>query len=162
MRTGDLPPFDDYGMHGRTYKFADAEPLYPFGFGLGYSRLNYGLALSATRMAAGGEVIAQATVANPTSRPATESVQCYLKPPRVSQESPRAVLVDFQKLEVPAGGSVTVTFRLGSSSFAQVDASGRPAHVPGRYEIVVGSSSPGARSLALGAPDPATAEVTLV
>ncbi len=41
-RTADLPAFNDYGMRGRTYRFADIEPLYPFGFGLAYARLEYG------------------------------------------------------------------------------------------------------------------------
>jgi len=162
-RTADLPPFDDYGMRGRTYKFSDHEPLYPFGFGLGYARLTYGtLALSAAQLPEGGALTARATLTNATHRPATESVQCYVTPPRVSKDSPRSVLVGFQKVDVPAGGSVSVEFRLGAASFAQVDASGRSVHVPGRYGIVVGSSSPGARALALGAPQPAVGEISLV
>ncbi len=162
-RTADLPPFEDYGMRGRTYKFSDVEPLYPFGFGLGYAHLTYGgLTLSATRLAQGEALTARTTLTNPTKRPATETVQCYVAPPRASEDSPRLVLVDFQKVDLPAGATVTVEFRLQASSFAHVDASGHRVHLPGRYEVSIGSSSPGARSEALGAPAPAATVVTLV
>jgi beta-glucosidase len=161
--TADLPPFEDYGMRGRTYKFSDVEPLYPFGFGLSYSHLTYGgLTLSTTRLAEGEALTARTTLTNSTWRPATETVQCYAAPPRASEDSPRLVLVDFQKVNLPAGATVTVEFRLQASSLAQVDASGRRVHLPGRYGIAIGSSSPGARSQALGAPVPAAADLTLV
>jgi beta-glucosidase len=162
-RTADLPPFEDYGMQGRTYKFAEKEPLYPFGFGLGYARLAYGaLTLSAERLADVGELIAQVSLSNTSGRPAAEAVQCYVTPPRLSKDSPRSVLVDFQKVDVPAGGSAMVEFRLSAASFAQFDAAGLSTHVPGSYGIVVGSASPGPRAQALGAPAPATAEIILV
>jgi beta-glucosidase len=162
-RTADLPPFEDYGMRGRTYRFSDVEPLYPFGFGLGYAHLTYGgLTLSATRLAEGESLTARTTLTNSTKRPATETVQCYVAPPRASEDSPRLVLVDFQKVNLPAGATVTVEFRLQASSLAQVDASGHRVHLPGRHEVAIGSSSPGARSQALGAPAPAAAHVTLV
>jgi beta-glucosidase len=161
-RTADLPRFDDYGMRGRTYKYCSSEPLYPFGFGLGYARLAYGrLDLSAARLAGGETVVARTTLANAGPRPAFETVQCYVVPPQDSPDVAAAVLVGFQKISVPPGGSASVEFRLGSAAFARIDASGRPALMPGRYGIVVGSASPGPRALELGAPAPATAGVTL-
>jgi beta-glucosidase len=161
-QTRDLPPFDDYGMRGRTYKFCAAEPLYPFGFGLSYARVDFGsLSLSAAELAQGGEVIARTTLGNPTDRAAAETVQCYVLPPGDSPDGPRSVLVGFQKVQVPARGSAAVEFRLGSSAFDRIDASGNSVRTPGRYGIVVGSSSPGPRAQALGAPAPAVAHVTL-
>jgi beta-glucosidase len=161
-RTQDLPPFDDYSMRGRTYRFSDAEPLYPFGFGIGYARLKYGrLDLGATELAEGKELVARTTLANMADRPVKESVQCYIIPPGGSQDSPRASLVDFQKILVPAGGSVPVEFRIASSAFDQVDGNGRRVRRPGRYGITVGSASPGERAVALGAPVPAMASVNL-
>jgi beta-glucosidase len=162
-RTADLPAFADYGMRGRTYRFSTIEPLYPFGFGLGYAKLEYGpLELGAPTLASGQEVALRTTVANVGSVATEEAVQCYVQPPREWPDAPRATLVDFQKIPVPAGSTARVEFHLPAGAFAQVDSEGRSVHVPGRYRLVVGSASPGLRAQALGAPAPATAEIILV
>jgi len=162
-RTADLPPFIDYAMQGRTYRFAEIEPLYPFGFGLGYAKLAYGpLVASTAQLGAGQELTLRTTLTNSSDRAALEAVQCYVQPPRSWPLAPRATLVDFQKVSVPAKGSVTVEFKLPAAVFAQVDAAGRHVHAPGSYGLVVGSASPGPRALALGAPAPATGTVTLI
>jgi beta-glucosidase len=162
-RTADLPPFIDYAMKGRTYRFTGIEPLYPFGFGLGYAKFAYGpLTLSAAKLAAGQELVARTTITNSSDRAGQETVQCYLQPPRSWANAPLATLVDFQKISVPARGSVTVEFKLNATAFAQVDAAGQHVHVPGSYGLVLGSASPGPRSLTLGAPAPATGTIALV
>ncbi len=161
-RTADLPPFEDYSMRGRTYRFATIDPLYPFGFGLGYGRLTYGvLTPGAATLAAGETLTLETTLTNSGDRAVAETVQCYLTPPATWPEAPRAVLVDFQKVALPPGRTVTVRFRLPASAFAQVDSAGARVHVPGDYGVVVGSSSPGPRSQELGAPAPAMATVRL-
>jgi len=162
-RTADLPAFSDYGMHGRTYRFAEIEPLYPFDFGLTYSRLAYGpFAASAGNMAATGQVGVCATVTNKGPRPVSEVVQCYIVPPTGWQNAPRSALVDFQKVGLAPGESRTVEFTLPASAFAQTDSAGRKVHFPGQYGIVIGSASPGPRALALGAPAPAVGSLTLI
>jgi beta-glucosidase len=163
MRTADLPAFNDYGMRGRTYKFSEIEPLYPFGFGLGYAKLEYGpVTLSGAELKAGGKLVARTTLRNLSDRPVTESVQCYAIPPRLLPESPRAVLVDFQRVSVAAGATAPVEFRLGASAFEQFGASGQRAHAPGTYQVTIGSASPGKRAVSLGAPSPVTATVKLI
>jgi beta-glucosidase len=162
-RTADLPPFIDYAMKGRTYRFAEIEPLYPFGFGLGYAKLAYGaLAVDTPKLAAGQVVTVRTTLTNSSDRAALEAVQCYVQPPRSWPNAPFATLVDFQKVSVPARGSVTVEFKLPAAAFAQVNAAGEQVHVAGAYGVTVGSASPGPRAIALGAPAPATGSVTLV
>ena len=162
-RTADLPPFADYAMRGRTYRFATIEPLYPFGFGLGYSRLAYGaLQVSASRLAADQDLVVQTTLTNASDRAADETVQCYLVPPRDRPDAPLATLVAFQRITVPARDLVSVKFLLLAAAFAQVDATGRRIHLPGRYRLHVGAASPGPRAQVLGAPAPAVAEITLV
>ena len=161
-RTTDLPPFEDYSMRGRTYRFATIDPLYPFGFGLGYGRLTYGALVPGAATLAAGETLALATtLTNSGDRVVAETVQCYLTPPATWPEAPQAVLVDFQKVTLPPGQTVTVRFQLSASAFAQVDSAGARVHVPGDYGVIVGSSSPGPRSLELGAPAPAVARVRL-
>lgn len=161
--TADLPPFGDYAMRGRTYRFAEREPLYPFGFGLGYASVTYGpLTLSTTRLAAGKEIVATTTVSNTSARATTETVQCYLLPPEQWPDAPKATLVDFKKLALAPGEAVRVEFRLPASAFAQVDATGRSVHFPGAYGLVLGPASPGPRAQALGAPAPATGTIQLV
>jgi beta-glucosidase len=98
---------------------------------------------------------------NSGTRDALETVQCYIVPPRDWPGAPRATLVDFKKLAVRAGKSVPVQFDLPAEAFEQIDAAGHRMHHPGRYQIVVGSASPGPRAVSLGAPAPASAEVLL-
>jgi beta-glucosidase len=162
-RTADLPAFNDYNMRGRTYRFATVEPLYPFGFGLSYAKLSYGaLGLSTAKLASGQSVTVRTTLTNSSGHAANEAVQCYIVPPRDWPDAPLATLVDFKKVSVPAGGAVAVEFTLSAAAFAQVNAAGERVHVPGAYGIVVGSASPGPRAVALGAPAPATASLSLV
>ncbi len=162
-RTADLPPFIDYAMKGRTYRFSAIEPLYPFGFGLSYAKFAYSpLSLSMAKLAAGQEVVVRTTISNKSARTVSEAVQCYILPPRTWGNAPLATLVDFQKVTVPAHGSTQVVFKLPAAAFAQVDAAGSYVHAPGSYGIVVGSASPGARAVTLGAPAPATGTLALV
>ena len=162
VRTADLPAFSDYGMRGRTYRFAETEPLYPFGFGLGYGKPEYGaLKLDAKTLAPGQELTARTTLRNSGPRAIIEAVQCYVQPPRGWPDAPLATLVDFQKVAVAPGATAEVEFRIPAGAFAQFDAAGRKVHFPGRYGVVVGSASPGPRAQALGAPPPAAAEITL-
>lgn len=161
--TADLPAFEDYSMRGRTYRFATAEPLYPFGFGLSYSKLVYGpLQLDASVLSTGETLTAQLTLQNESGLEASETVQCYVVPPQTLPDTPHATLIDFQKVVVPAGTGVPVSFKLPAAAFAQVNADGQLVHVPGSYQLVLGPASPGPRAQALGAPAPAVAEVTLV
>jgi beta-glucosidase len=162
-RTEDLPPFDDYRMQGRTYRFATAEPLYPFGFGLSYARLRYErLDASTATVRAGERVTARTRVTNMSSRTVDEVVQCYIVPPRDWPDAPKATLVDFKRLPLPPNSAVTVEFELEGDDFLQVGADGRSIWFPGRYEVVVGSASPGPRAIALGAPEPAIAALELI
>ncbi|HEX2851972.1 MAG TPA: glycoside hydrolase family 3 N-terminal domain-containing protein [Opitutaceae bacterium] len=162
-RTADLPAFNDYRMQGRTYRFAGIEPLYPFGFGLSYAKIAYrALTLDTAELAARHSLLVRLTVANLSNFSADETVQCYLSPPRDHAETPRAVLVAFKKITLPAHGSVRVEFQLAAESFHQVEVTGHRRWAPGRYEITVGGASPGPRAKVLGAPEPTTATVTLV
>ncbi len=162
FRTEDLPPFEQYDMAGRTYRFAEKKPLYPFGFGLSYSQFSYGpLRLARSALDAGESLSFSATLTNTGAREAAEVVQCYLRPPAGVPHAPKATLVAFRKVNVPAGGTVALDFTLPPGAFDQVDADGERVRMPGDYELVVGSASPDPRAQELGAPAPATARIVL-
>ena len=94
-KTSDLPPFADYHMRGRTYRFAEIEPLYPFGFGLSYARLAYGpLSVGARTLAEGQELTVRTTITNSSERAVDETAQCYLVPRAAGRTplSPRSSL----------------------------------------------------------------------
>lgn len=162
-RTADLPAFNDYHMRGRTYRFATAEPLYPFGFGLNYGQLSYAAGIgSIERLRAEQTLSVRATLRNASNRKVTEAVQCYVIPPPDWPDAPHAALVDFQKVSVPPHATVEVRFELPSDRFLQFNAAGERVRVPGRYQVAIGSASPGPRASALGAPAPVVVDVQLV
>jgi beta-glucosidase len=105
-----LPPFTDYAMKGRTYRYFKGEPLYPFGFGLSYSTFEYS-GLSAKRTPKGATI--RATVKNTSSRDGDEVVQLYVGG-GVGEESPIRSLRGFQRIHLRAGESRRVNFTLGA------------------------------------------------
>jgi beta-glucosidase len=150
-------------MRGRTYRFAEVDPLYPFGFGLSYATPIYGASsASAGMMAERDTLIVRATVGNLGPRDTQEIAQCYVVPPRIHAETPRATLVGFQKITLPANSIAPVEFRLDADAFRQVNTAGERVWIPGEYVIVIGSASPGGRALQLGAPPPVSVPVRLV
>jgi beta-glucosidase len=105
-----LPAFTDYAMKGRTYRYFEGEPLYPFGFGLSYSTFAYS-GLLARRTAKGAEI--RAKVKNTSARDGDEVVQLYVG--GGSEEgAPIRSLRGFQRIRLSAGESREVTFTLGS------------------------------------------------
>jgi beta-glucosidase len=105
-----LPPFTDYAMKGRTYRYFKGDPLYPFGFGLSYSSFAYS-GLSAKRTPNGAEI--RATVKNISVRGGDEVVQLYVGG-GAGEEAPIRSLRGFQRVHLSAGESREVRFTLGS------------------------------------------------
>lgn len=160
--TEDLPAFNDYNMRGRTYRFAKTEPLFPFGFGLGYGKVGYNkIYLSSDRLSRDETLMVKVTLENASDMAVQEVVQCYVVPPQDWPEAPAASLVDFTKLSLGARGKGEVSFSIPSSSFMQYDANGKKALPAGEYKIIVGSCAPGPRGLKLGAPNPVEASVRI-
>ena len=129
--TDDLPPYEDYSMQGRTYRFFEGEPLFPFGFGLSYTAFEYGE--PAVR---GGRLTVKLT--NKGSREGTETVQLYVRRP--GDDGPRLTLRGFKRVSLAAGESAKVHFRLDDEVFSWWDGSEvRP--LEGEWELLVGGSS---------------------
>lgn len=139
-----LPAFDDYSMVNRTYRYFTGEALYPFGYGLSYTRFNYSaLKLDQSRIAANQKVNLQVQVKNSGKYAGDEVVQVYVKP--VQPQRSRAVkeLRAFQRVHLRKGESRTLYFSLQPDRDLLIydDQKKTYAVDPGRYEIQIGASS---------------------
>jgi len=143
-----LPPFTDYAMAGRTYRYLEAEPLYPFGYGLSYTSFRYsGLVVDRPSIEAGADLEASVSVTNTGRRDSHEVVQLYLDGDGVS--GPLRQLVGFSRVWLPRGATEVVHFTLGARQMSRVDVEGRRAVHPGRYHLFAGGRQPDSRSAAL-------------
>ncbi|MGA2570100.1 MAG: glycoside hydrolase family 3 C-terminal domain-containing protein [Terracidiphilus sp.] len=137
-----LPPFEDYSMKGRTYRYFKGRPLYPFGYGLSYTTFSYSnLTLPASPVAAGKPATAEVTVTNTGSRAGDEVAQLYLSFPKVAGAPIRA-LRGFQRVHLDPGQSQTVRFELKARDMSMVSEAGEPIIPEGKYSVSVGGGQP--------------------
>jgi len=156
--TDQLPPYDDYSMVGRTYRYMTAEPLYPFGFGLSYSRFEYGdLKLDNTQPRQGETVCATVTVRNVGDVAGDEVVQLYLTDVEASVRTPISALKGFRRVHLKPGQRREVAFTITPEMMSLVDENGDSRLEPGQFRVTVGGCSPGQRGTDLGAPQPVQA-----
>lgn len=154
----DLPPFESYAMDGRTYRYMETAPLFPFGFGLSYSTFQYNaVVLSSASLRPGGELVATVRVTNTGPRDADEVVQLYLRWKGVGHRTPLQALRGVRRVRIPAGATHEVEFRLAGRALEVVDADGRSHLPPCTLEVVAAGSCPVPRSVELGAASPAVA-----
>ncbi|PIE34703.1 glycosyl hydrolase [candidate division KSB3 bacterium] len=158
-----LLPYDDYSMAGRTYRYATEEPLFPFGFGLSYAKFSYdSIQSSSANIAKGESLTVTVKVSNTGNREAEEVVQLYLSDIEASVTVPFYSLKGFQRIALKPGGSQTVTFDVTPEMMQLIGNDGQAVIEPGEFKVIVGGSSPGARSEDLGAPTPVEAVFTVV
>jgi beta-glucosidase len=148
--TEELPAFTDYAMKNRTYRYMKNEALYPFGYGLSYTRFEYSdIKLSSTGISAGENLACSAKVKNIGKMPSDEIVQLYLKDCEASVEVPKWQLRGVQRVRLEPGESKEIGFELTPRLMALVNEEGKCVLEPGRFEIFVGGSQPDGRSQAL-------------
>ena len=157
-----LPPFDDYSMVGRTYRYMTAEPLYPFGFGLSYSTFEYAdLKLKGNEIVVGDDLAVSVTVTNTGDRTAPEVAQFYLSDLQASTLVPLHKLVGFERVTFEPGESRTLRFIITPEMMSFFNDDGKLMLEPGEFRLEVGGCSPGQRGQELGAPAPVTANFTV-
>ena len=133
-KDNQLPDFEDYNMQGRTYRYLNYEPLYPFGHGLSYTTFSY-----STPFIENGKL--KVKVTNSGNYNGDEVIQLYIK--RYDDpDGPLKTLRAFQRIHIPAGQTSEVSFPLTSDTFTWWDKDSNTVHpLQGRYKILVGGTS---------------------
>jgi beta-glucosidase len=141
-----LPPFENYDMKGRTYRYFSGEPLYPFGYGLSYTTFAFNnLRFAKDVLGANDDLGASVEVTN-TGRAAGEViVQMYLSRPG-AEDAPVRSLVGMQRLSLNPGENKSVSIQVPNRNLSVVTSDGTRKIVPGELQIWVGDGQPVARA----------------
>jgi beta-glucosidase len=137
-----LPPFESYTMKGRTYRYFEGTPLYPFGYGLSYTTFSYSdLTVPASAVPAGSPMFAEVTVTNTGQRAGDEVAQLYLGFPDVPG-APLKALRGFERVHLEPGASKKVRFELQPRDLSMVTEAGEPIVAEGEYSLSIGGGQP--------------------
>ncbi len=137
-----LPSFEDYSMKGRTYRYFKGEALWPFGFGLSYTKFQYGaLTVPQAPISAGDPLNIAVTVTNIGALAGDEVVQLYLRFPDIPGAPVRA-LRGFQRIHMAPGASQQVEFHLAPRDLSMVTETGNILVAQGQYTVSVGGGQP--------------------
>ncbi len=140
--TSDLPAFTDYSMENRTYRYYRGEVLYPFGYGLSYSRFSYRAPeVNSKEIKAGASEVVTTVVRNTSTRDGDEVAELYVKPPKTDL-SPNLELEGLRRIQLRAGEARRVQFTLSPRQLSEVDEKGNRAVLPGDYTIYVSGGQP--------------------
>ncbi len=138
----DLPPFEDYHMNGRTYRYFDGEVLYPFGYGLSYTHFDFSkpvLEKSAIEKNEKNQV--SVTVTNNGELDGSTVIQLYVRDKEASVSTPFKSLRKFKKVYVRKGESKTIGFVITPEDLALFDTKGSTYVESGEFDIFVGEDS---------------------
>ncbi|MDR1369038.1 MAG: glycoside hydrolase family 3 C-terminal domain-containing protein [Dysgonamonadaceae bacterium] len=140
--TSDLPPYEDYSMQNRTYRYFTGETLYKFGHGLSYTTFTYKNLSTPQEINIGKTAEISVEVTNSGLKDGDEVVQLYLSHPEMKSTTPIHSLQGFQRIFLKAGETCKVTFTLTPENMAVVDALAQYGIIPGKMIISVGGCQP--------------------
>ena len=141
--TEDLPSFENYSMKGRTYRYYKGKTLFPFGFGLGYSTIEYkNLSIEKQRLRTNEAIHLEFDLSNAGDREGEEVVQIYIQELEPERDSPQKTLVEFERVFLEENASMHVKIDIPVSRFARWNTEEKAYRTnPGKYLIQVGASS---------------------
>ena len=138
-----LPPFTDYAMKGRTYRYFRGEPLFPFGYGLSYTKFTYRNLNVPDEVQIGDDVKLSVEVGNSGGVAGEEVVQLYVKNVAGGETAPIRSLQGFQRVSLKPGEKMTVEFTLSARQLSSIGEDNKRTVTPGLFELSVGGKQPG-------------------
>jgi len=137
-----VPPFEDYSMRGRTYRYFKGSPLYAFGYGLSYASFTYSnLRLSSKKLDAGQPLTVEADVRNTAGISGDEVAELYLEYPQ-APNAPLRALKSFERIHLAPGETRHVAFKLDPRDLSEVTEAGAHQIQAGSYGVFVGGRQP--------------------
>jgi beta-glucosidase len=143
-----IPPFTNYNMEGKTYRYFRGEPLFPFGHGLSYTTFAYSNFRLPASINAGESAVISVDVKNTGKRDGDEVVQLYVTEPDATAPVPIRSLQGFRRVHLKAGEMQSVVFTLTPRQLSLIDAELKRVVEPGRIDVSVGGRQPGFKGVA--------------
>ncbi len=139
-----LPPFENYDMRGRTYRFFKGGPLYPFGYGLSYTQFKYAdFIVSSPSLSPAENVTVSATVENAGTRAGDEVVQLYITDVAASVRVPIRSLAGVERVHLRPGERRVIKFTIEPRQLAVITDDGRTVVEPGEFKVTIGGKQAG-------------------
>ncbi|MDZ7723754.1 MAG: glycoside hydrolase family 3 C-terminal domain-containing protein [candidate division KSB1 bacterium] len=147
----DLPPYDDYSMPGRTYRYMEKDALFPFGFGLSYTTFEYqNITTAQAAIQPGESTTVSVMVTNTGSIAADEVVQLYIRDDKASVRVPYISLKDMKRITLNPGEQRSVSFAITPDLLKLVNETGERVLESGDFTLFIGGAPPLSRSLEPG------------
>ena len=161
--TEELPDYNDYSMDNRTYKFMKNEALFPFGFGMSYTKFEYSdLYLASSSINPGDSVTASVTVKNAGNISAHETVQFYINDNESSYRVPNFQLAGISKIKLGPGETKTIEVIISPEQMSVFDNDGKQIIESGTFSLYAGGSQPDKRSVELTGSKPLSVSFKLL
>jgi beta-glucosidase len=147
-----LPEYKDYSMKGRTYKYMNEVPMYPFGFGLSYTNFQWQTPLLNTKNISKNQSVEVAvSLKNIGTINSEEVVQAYISLDNKNENIPLSKLINFKRVFIAKGQMAKVSFTIPYNEFSYFNNQGIATPYKGKATIIIGNAAPGIRSEELGA-----------
>lgn len=137
-----LPSFENYDMEGRTYRYFNSEPLYPFGFGLSYTSFKYSNLTVPKTLSANEAFKVSVEVTNTGDWDGDEVVQLYLKDEKASTIRPICQLEGFERIHLKKGETKTLDFEINPRQLSLINKKDKRVIEAGWFTIFLGGKQP--------------------
>lgn len=159
-----LPPFRDYSMKNRTYRYLESDPLYPFGYGISYTTFEYSnLSLSRHEIKTdkNDNITITVDIENTGNKAGEEVVQLYIRDVDSSVDLPKWELKGVKRVSLVPEQKINVQFEINKRTLALIDNQGKCLLEPGKFTIYVGGQQPDSRSEELSGKTVLSAEINV-